>query len=374
MNKIYYITLFLIQFSFISNSDKSILFSLPLEKEEKIFNLLIGDKIINCSYISKGSIDSNISFIINNCNNDNCYEKNESKYQNKSNVIQINGLNTIITGKVYKELIKINDISLNEQEFIFTKLNNLSNGFFIISHKLISLLKKNELITKKIISYSHSNISNKLYLDVNIGSKYNLKEYKNYDICKMIENSFGCYLQKIIIGNSINDLKDNKNLSINIFNITMLTEFYNSKYGTEDYIIGNRQKISYIKEILKNNQFTCKNENNITNCFSVQKIALFVFGIKGIALTSIKIKELEEDVDNIYFGLRTIDKLDIIIDAEKENIILHSNDDNILIEDISSFWKFWILILLLILILIGVIVFISLELKKNNLNDEEKLI
>ena len=190
----------------------------------------------------------------------------------------------------------------------------------------------------------------------------------------MIENSFGCYLQKIIIGNSINDLKDNKNLSINIFNITMLTEFYNSKYGTEDYIIGNRQKISYIKEILKNNQFTCKNENNITNCFSVQKIALFVFGIKGIALTSIKIKELEEDVDNIYFGLRTIDKLDIIIDAEKENIILHSNENDLLIDDPSSFWVFWILILLLILILIGVIVFISLELKKNNLNDEEKLI
>ena len=123
-----------------------------------------------------------------------------------------------------------------------------------------------------------------------------------------------------------------------------------------------------------NNEFTCKDENNITNCLSEHKIIFFVFGIKAIKLSSIKIKELDEDIDNIYFGLRTIDKLDIIIDAEKENIILHSNDDNILIEDISSFWKFWILILLLILILIGVIVFISLELKKNNLNDEEKLI
>ena len=373
MNKIYYITLFLISFSFISNSDKFILFSLPLEKHEKFFNLSIGNKTINCSYISKGSIDSNIPFIINECNNNNCYKKKESKYQNKRSVIQIDGLNTIITGKVYKELINIYNITLKEQEFIYTKLNNESNAIFILSHKQLSFLKKNELISKKIISYSHSNISNTLYLNVNIGSKYDLKDYKNYDICKMIENSFGCYLQKIIIGNSINDIKDNKNLSINIFNITMLTEFYNYKYMIEDYIIGNKKKISYIKEVLIKNNFICKVENNTTNCFSKEKIMFFVFGIKGIKLSSINIKELDEDVDNIYFGLRTIDNLDVIIDAEKENIILHSNENDLLIDDPSSFWIFWILILFLIVIVIGVIIFIILENKKNNF-EEEKLI
>ena len=374
MKKIY-ITLFLLLFSFISNSDKIILFSLPLEKQDKVFNLSIENKTINCSYISKGSIDSKIPFVINECNDTNCYQKNESKYQNKRSVIQIDGLNAIITGKVYKELININNTSLKEQEFIYTKLNIGANAIFFLSHKQLSLLKKNELISKKIISYSHSNISNELYLNVNIGSKYNLKDFGNYDICKMIENTFGCYLQKIIIGNSINDIKDEKNISINIFNITMLTEFYNSNYGTEDYIIGNKKKISYIKEVLKNNEFTCKDENNITNCFSEQKMIFFVFGIKGIKLSSIKIKELDEDVDNIYFGLRTNDKLDVIIDAENENIILHSKDKDIMIDEpTSSSWFFWISMLFLIVILIGVIVFILLEIKIKNLNDEEKLI
>ena len=43
-------------------------------------------------------------------------------------------------------------------------------------------------------------------------------------------------------------------------------------------------------------------------------------------------------------------------------------------EPTSSSWFFWISVLFLIVILIGVIVFILLEIKIKNLNDEEKLI
>ncbi len=159
----------------------------------------------------------------------------------------------------------------------------------------------------------------------------------------------------------------------------MLIEFYNPIPETENYLIGNKTQISYIKEILqKDNLFNCsKNsiDNNLINCKS-NKTAIFVFGNKGIKFFSLNIKELDEDFDHLYFGIKTIYDLNFIIDAENEEIILHTQDKELMFDDITTTsWKYWILLLFFFVLIFGIFVFYLIEKKgKYDINKSEVLL
>lgn len=366
MNKLVLFTLIIFSFSLIKNEEKSIILTIPIEENNPLtFNLSIGYTLFNSSFFCKGTINSDSLFGI----NSEMILDNETKYQNKEGKIDLTQLmKKRIYGKIYKEPIIFNNtIKIGEFEYISSENFGFLNGVFILSHKELCLLKENNIISNKIITFSKTNISNHLFLNVNIGSKYNIKNLIYYDKCRMIENSFGCYLQKIIIGNSKEDLKNGKFLTKNIFNISMLIEFYNPIPETENYLIGNKTQISYIKEILqKDNLFNCsKNaiDNNLINCKS-NKTAIFVFGNKGIKFFSLNIKELDEDFDHLYFGIKTIYDLNFIIDAENEEIILHTQDKDLMFDDITTtYWKYWILLLFFFILVFGIFVFYLIEKK-----------
>lgn len=355
------ITLFLYLIKMSSSQNKT--YTFELKYDQPFLNLTIGEKNINAIY-SGLRHNSPIHIAINNDT-----KIPEEKYTKKNSSIKIFGSETV-NGKVYKDNFKINGQNL-EMEFLSGPINY--TGFINFGIPSLEMLKGNNTISKKILSYNTTSKDDKIYMT--LGKEYNLSLFNYSHTCDIINKYSGCIIDKVVVANSTENFK--KGNYSGSENIGIPAEFYDSSsvvYKT-NFITGNSTNTEKIKKLLTEQGFNC---SDICEA-PPNKSAYFVFGKKGIRFTKIKI--YPQKYDNILFGFKSIDDLDVIIDAETNHIVFHSEKEGIIVETKTTDppspsnkkWLWYVLIIVVVIVLV-VGIFLFVRKQKNNTSDEDLLI
>ena len=324
------------------------------------FNIQINKKDVEVLFLTT-YINSTYKMILkNDKNNPKCYIPDESKNQKKNGTLIYD--NKEYKGNVYKDNFSINNKEIKDIEFIFSQ-KFIFQGAIFFDRDFLKNLQKNNIISKKIISFGKQNQNQ---MEIKIGEKYSMRKLPNSNYCKMIEPNYACQLTKIATSKSIKDFTNNVNTNTFKFDVLIEVEF-SILTVYSNAIIGPKHFIKDIVTHLSKNGFNCTIDHETTNCLSKNTYLFLVFG--DVALKFYKMEFVEmNDLKYLYIGYKSLDKLEILFDVEDNKVVFYSDEKDFII-DLSSIFKkalFWILSILIILIIIAVVLFFLYFKKKNS--------
>ena len=323
------------------------------------FPLEINDKKLDTSFYALES-NSDYNLIVaksSYCNSETtknrCYIPDSNKEQKKNQNFSLYTHN--ITNKpLYKDKIKINNISIGDWEIIYFKERETEDydAIFNFNSKTLTKLKKNKIIDKEIITYEKPKNNS---ITVYIGKDYSTSDFKKYSKSKMENGLYGCKMNKISVANSITDFKDNKDVKSKSFS-NINVEFYVLE-GQDDVIYGPNKTINEISKFLNESGFKCDKpfEGDVysVNCKS-NKNGFLYFGDSIIGFNNITFL-CNNKLNHLYFTLNAIKDLNTIIDVNDKKIVFYSQNENVVLSSSTSAgtYAFYIFIIIIVCTLIG---------------------
>ena len=351
----------LILFSFSCCKDNYI--SLQLEVYRQIYfkyPLSINGKKLDATFYALDS-NSDVNLIVaksSECRNEkseNCYIPESNKDQKKKQKFSLYKYNyTDIP--LYKDKVKINNISIGDWEFIFLKekVTEDYDAIFNFNSKALNKLKKNKNITKEIITYERINSTS---INVTIGKDYSTSKFKYYSKSKMEKGIYGCKINKISIASSIIDFEKNKDVKSKAFS-NIKAEFYVLE-GQDDAIFGPKEMIDEISKFLNESGFKCNKpfSDPSVRCNSDKK-GFMNIGDSAIIFNNITF--IEKKLDHLYFTLNAIKDLNTIIDVGDRRLIFYSQKENVVLSTSTSVatYALYIFIVIVIVSILGLVFYI----------------